>query len=207
MEVPISACRRKTQGSYYLGPSLGKATVCIPPQSPQRLQINIWFIQTRCYNISSLEALSAPGTMSDRNTSQGEDGNSTLGKDRRPHGIRVWLLISSHLVEQAFNSHSTHQHSKKHVLAYGFKGPERCLGKLSLAMWRACLYRGLQPPSSHSLTSQGRTEYQETDVGVWAREAGLCLSGSFVEVGDRRNCGLTPTLTAHSSPSTSDHLP
>lgn len=178
-----------------------------PRQSPQRLQINPWLIQTRCYNISWPEALSAPGTMSDRNTSQGEDGNSTLGKDRRPHGIPVWLLISSHLVEQALNSHSSHQHSKKHVFAYGFKGPERCLGKLSLAMWRACLYRGLQPPSSHDLTSQGRTEYLSGDWCGGVGERSWTPSGSFVEVGDRRNCGLTPPLTAHSSPSTSDHLP
>lgn len=166
--VPLSIlgdphqCLRMQNTGVLLPAALPRESCCLHflPQSPQRLQINPWFIQTRCYNISWLEALSAPGTMRDRNTSQGEDGNSTLGKDRRPHGIPVWLLISSHLVEEALNSPSTHQHGKKHVLAYGFKGPERCLGKLICT--GACSHPLALPPS-HDLASQGRTEYLSGD--------------------------------------------
>ena len=186
--VPLSIlgdpyqCLRMQNTGVLLPAALTRESCCLHflPQSPQRLQINPWFIQTRYYNISWLEALSAPGTMSDRNTSRGEDGNSTLGRDRRPHGIPVCLLISSHLVEQALNSHSTHQHREKHVLAYGCKGPERCLGRLRRATWSAHLYRDLQPPSSTSSQSvwlpKGEQRIcQETGVGVWAREAGLWI--------------------------------
>lgn len=158
---PHQCLRMQNTGVLLPAALLGKAAFCISsPRAPQRLQINPWFIPNQMLQYIMVGNPECTWDHERQKHFTGRGWQFNSWEEQEPPWNPVWLLISSHLVEEALNSPSTHQHGKKHVLAYGFKGPERCLGKLICT--GACSHPPALPPS-HDLASQGRTEYLSGD--------------------------------------------
>ena len=67
-----------------------------------------------------------------------------------------------------------------------------------------CSHPPALPPSQCGFPRENRGSVRRLAWGCGREKQD---SGSFAEVADRRSHGLTPILTTHSSPATSDHLP